>query len=301
MSNETFISYEELLMEQQLEIWRKKMRRIFFAGIGAMLVQTLIDPSLYADQGPRQFFERNAAKCFYCADSSTEVTNAPALMGPQVSDPNTAEVLPAAASKRAPMPTDYNLRVDEKAPEPFKNLVAAYEAGDMKSAYVQARAWVKYQQKLIDRSKALAAMIEKAQEDIEENGDGESQDLRSLLPAPSDKRYEIVYVFDLFSRSAERASQAVQELYEAALTNRSLNIRAITTTASSDEDRALYGQQLGFTVPITSNPETTQRLGLTQTPAMLVLDQRGTVLCRYQEHFAAEMLVEFVRGCVGGK
>ena len=136
----------------------------------------LLSASSAMGEGPGTFFQKNLATCFYCEESNAiapglsittprmsyyakRKANVPESDLNKVSLTDTTKDNNTAADK-------VDLRIAQNAPEPFKKMIKAYEAGDMSTAYLSARKWIEYQDHILQRTAAIESLIDKAKQEL---------------------------------------------------------------------------------------------------------------------------------------
>lgn len=272
----------------------KRYMRHLLVLLALVMAQALLSLTVSAES-KEMFFAKNMARCFYC-DINTEITPSATLM-PAPSpgqEPQADEIEQYRLQQLPSAKSEPEIPVVDSAPAPYKNMVKAYESGDLKSAYQYAEQWVRYQERLAKRTKDLSALMIKAQRMRQQSG---VAPISSSLKINSKERYQVLYFFDLHSRTSERASKEIQSFYEQTLTDPRIELSSWALGNPSDSELTTYQEQLEFQVPLHRAAYLTEKFDISNGPTVLVLNQRGENICRHEDYIDSDTLLNFLNNC----
>lgn len=283
-----------------------KMIRVFSIFGLVISAQSFELQSAMAQNTPNSFFEHNMASCFYCDnDQATQpglqiVTDLTAdkrqkeevknlLKNPSQNSDQKSELIRANLQKHG-MDLDH-MGVQKDAPEPFKNMIKAYESGDMQAAYEYATQFVRYKERVMQRSEVLGSMISKARTDVnaEKQVQASVKDiLASINPqiraqeSLSKKKIALFYFFDINSSQSELVSNQMQKFFEGTLTQPNLSFQALSTQTVDASQVEEYRNRTEFYAPIRMGSTLVEEFKVSSLPALVALDRNGNILCRVE-------------------
>jgi len=287
--------------------FREKVLGTIFIILGLTLGLTL---SARGDS-PGQFFTKNLATCFYC-NGENSINS-----GLKIETPNMENV--RARLGTAPIKGEENEGnegnkeqkiegLDEKAPEPFKDLMKAYESGNMDSAYSKAKRWVKYQDKVLKRTSDLSALVKKArlevdaEEEIEKDLKAqEESNSGSSIEASLNKTLEnaayplrLYFFFDAKSASSIQGIAEIQLLNEKTISRNDIEIIGIADGEVSIEDLAELKSSTKITFPVRFDHELANAFEISKLPSLVAIDNYDPKPIFYRGPLAIEQIWDFI-------
>jgi hypothetical protein len=239
-------------------------------------------------EAPAPFFKKNVAKCFYCADEATIED------GLKTSDKN--EITKAQNNT-----TQVALvGVDPKSPLPFQELVKAYESGNVNDTYKAAKAWVQYQDRILKRTSDLAALVNKAKQEVEAEAMLVSTEIDSQQLAPpslGNTSLKLAFFFDTTNPSTEAAAINVQDYYQTTLADPTIEVFGIPAFINSVEDLRAFKSNTEISFPVQYNRDLENEFDATGQPLLLAFIEGKKEPCRLEGSITPESIGKLVSDC----
>jgi len=239
-------------------------------------------------EAPAPFFKKNVAKCFYCAEAA-EIEK-PIM---DVSDQNKKPT----DEKPAELPPG----LDPKSPLPFQQLVRAYESGNVGETYKAAKAWVQYQDRILKRTSDLAAVVNKAKQEVEADAKMNSSEIIPVANIQNNSvTIKLAFFFDTTNPITENAAQMVQDFYKATLADPSIELFGVPAFENSVDELREFKTNNGISFPVQYNRQLENQFEATGSPMLLAFAEGAKEPCRLEGSITIEAVEELVSQCRRG-